>query len=179
MPKDRQIIPSYQKVYQDLKGRIRYQRSYTYLSCLFFLFMQYSVPVVSGLFTALFGSGMMEAPQGLVVIMGIVVTGLGALNSVVKPAESYDWAVLYSNKFEEFENDFNLGLAELNAQEETDIQDFINYLKAKNHELAALIDQSNARRVAILRTGEEREQIDENNPAVREQLPATEEESTS
>ncbi len=83
--------------------------------------------------------------------MGIIITALGTLNSVVKPAESYDWAAYFSNRFEEFDNELNLEMTEIETLGNADIKKFLDCLRQKNRELAELINQSNKKQVALFR----------------------------
>jgi hypothetical protein len=152
MKKNQESIPDYKSIYRDMKRTIRYHRNYTYRSCLFFLAMQYSIPVISGVATALIGSGFLGKPsEQQVIVLGIIITALGTLNSVVKPAESYDWAAYFSNRFEEFDNELNLEMTEIETLGNADIKKFLDCLRQKNRELAELINQSNKKQVALFR----------------------------
>ena len=114
MANNQLVSGGYSQIYRDLKRTIHYHRNDTYWSCVFFLCMQYSIPVLSAFLTAFIGTKILPdnivilniiiLPSDiLVLIMAITLTMLGALNSILKPAESYEWAASFSNKFEEFE----------------------------------------------------------------------------
>ncbi|HEY9863761.1 MAG TPA: hypothetical protein V6D21_06230 [Candidatus Obscuribacterales bacterium] len=156
-----QLVSSYSQIYRDLKRTIHYHRNDTYWSCVFFLGMQYSIPVLSALLTTVIAAeGLPEnilntklPNDALVLIMSIILTVLGTLNSVLKPADSYEWAASFSNKFEEFENELNLSIIELGTRSDVTEFDYIQLLRKTNHNLAKLIDERNLRQVALLGAG--------------------------
>lgn len=158
-----QLVSSYSQIYRDLKRTIHYHRNDTYWSCVFFLTMQYSIPVLSALLTGLIGIKLPEnivifneitlPSDTLVLTMAIILTMLGTLNSILKPAESYEWAANFSNKFEEFENELNLAMVELGTRSDVTEFDYIQLLRKTNHNLAKLIDERNQRQVALFRVG--------------------------
>lgn len=135
---------NYFQKYNDLKNALKHKRVILYVNCLFFASMQYAIPVASGIFTALVGSGLIGEPSSESVILGgIIITILGTVNSVISPTESYAWAAYFLNKFVEFENQLDLSMIELQKTAEGDELKFIDCLKDKNKELAQLIHQSN------------------------------------
>ena len=144
MSKNTLINLNFPKKYNDLKDDIKHKRVVLYVNCLFFASMQYAIPVTSGIFTAVVGSGLIGEPSSQSVILGgIIITVLGTVNSVISPAESYAWAAYFLNRFVEFENQLDLEMIELQKTAEGDELKFINSLKEKNKELAQLIHQSN------------------------------------
>lgn len=144
MSKNPLINLNYSRKYNDLKDDIRHKRVVLYLNCLFFASMQYAIPVASGIFTAIVGSGLIGEPSSESVILGgIIITILGTVNSVISPTESYAWAAYFLNRFVEFENQLDLEMIELHRTAEGDELKFIDCLKVKNKELAQLIHQSN------------------------------------
>ena len=158
-----QLVSSYSQIYQDLKKTIHYHRDNTFQSCVFFWVMQYSIPILSALLTAFIGIKLPEnivifdkitLPNSdtLILVMAIILTMLGTLNSVLKPAESYEWAASFSNKFEEFENELNLSMVELGTRSDVTESDYIQLLRKTNHNLAKLIDERNLGEVALFRT---------------------------
>lgn len=160
MANNQLVSGGYSQIYRDLKRTIHYHRNDTYWSCVFFLCMQYSIPVLSAFLTAFIGTKILPdnivilniiiLPSDiLVLIMAITLTMLGALNSILKPAESYEWAASFSNKFEEFENELNLSMVELGTRSDVTEFDYIQLLRTTNHNLAKLIDERNQRQVAL------------------------------
>jgi hypothetical protein len=93
-----------------------------------------------------------EKKAKIILTMSIILTVVGTLNSNLKPAESAEWAGKYSNKFEEFENDFNLSMIELGTRSDVTEADYIQLLRKTNHNLAKLIDERNLGEVALFRT---------------------------
>lgn len=93
-----------------------------------------------------------EKKAKIILTMSIILTVVGTLNSNLKPAESAEWAGKYSNKFEEFENDFNLSMIELGTRSDVTESDYIQLLRKTNHNLAKLIDERNLGEVALFRT---------------------------
>lgn len=161
MPNNQLVLGGYSQIYRDLKKTIHHHRNYSYLNCVFFLGMQYSIPVLSALLTTVIAvEGLPEnilntklPNDTLVLIMSIILTMLGTLNSVLKPAESYEWAASFSNKFEEFENELNLSIVELGTRSDVTEFDYIQLLRKTNHNLAKLIDERNLGQVALLGAG--------------------------
>jgi len=161
MSNNQLVSGGYSQIYRDLKKTIHYHRKDTYWSCVFFWVMQYSIPVLSALLTTVIAAeGLPEnilniklPNDDLVLIMSIILTVLGTLNSVLKPAESYEWAANFSNKFEEFENELNLSMVELGTRSDVKESDYIQLLRTTNHNLAKLIDERNQRQVALFGTG--------------------------
>jgi len=158
-----QLVSGYSQIYRDLKRTIHYHRNDTYWSCIFFLCMQYSIPVLSAFLTAFIGTKILPdnivilniitlPSDTLVLIMAITLTMLGTLNSILKPAESYEWAASFSNKFEEFENELNLSIIELGTRSDVTESEYIQLLRKTNHNLAKLIDERNLGEVALFRT---------------------------
>jgi hypothetical protein len=93
-----------------------------------------------------------EKKARIILTMSIILTVVGTLNSNLKPAESAEWAGKYSNKFEEFDNDFNLSMIELGTRSDVTESDYIQLLRKTNHNLAKLIDERNLGEVALFRT---------------------------
>jgi hypothetical protein len=93
-----------------------------------------------------------EKKARIILTMSIILTVVGTLNSNLKPAESAEWAGKYSNKFEEFDNDFNLSMIELGTRSDVTEADYIQLLRKTNHNLAKLIDERNLGEVALFRT---------------------------
>jgi hypothetical protein len=112
--------------------------------------MQYSIPILSAFLTAVIGTKMF--PENVILSMGILLTVLGTFNSILKPAEGYEWTASFSNKFEEFENDLNLSMVELGARSETKESDYIQLLRTANHNLAKLIDERNKRQIDFFKS---------------------------
>ena len=87
----------------------------------------------------------------IILTMSILLTVVGSLNSSLKPAESAEWAGKYSNKFEEFENDFNLSMIEIRTKSDATDADYIQLLKTVNHDLAKLIHERNQKQTSIFK----------------------------
>ena len=87
----------------------------------------------------------------IILTMSILLTVVGSLNSSLKPAESAEWAGKYSNKFEEFENDFNLSMIEIRGRRDATDADYIQLLKTVNHDLAKLIHERNQKQTSIFK----------------------------
>ncbi|MFM6209353.1 MAG: hypothetical protein ACKPEN_04130 [Planktothrix sp.] len=87
----------------------------------------------------------------IILTMSIILTVVGSLNSSLKPAESAEWAGKYSNKFEEFENDFNLSMIEIRTKSDATDADYIQLLKTVNHDLAKLIHERNQKQTSIFK----------------------------
>ena len=170
--------PPYTQAYQKIKSRCQFQQNFSTFLLVVFFTLQYSVPiflVVLGSIAssreqlALFFSSEAVSRQTdtttsaseaktssaseavvsrIIYLVGLITILLGVINNIVRPAESYDTAARYNNKFYRFEQNFELGyLAILSFSDKLDNKDtdkiIISFLIAKNEELCQLIEEYN------------------------------------
>ena len=83
----------------------------------------------------------------IIFILGIITILLGVINNIIRPAESYDKAVEYNNKFIKFSLDLDLAIIENGgipqSSEAKNFNCIVKLLFEKNQELARLINEYN------------------------------------
>lgn len=84
----------------------------------------------------------------IIYLVGLITILLGVINNIVRPAESYDTAARYNNKFYRFEQNFDLELLAISSfSDKVNNKDtakiIINFLITKNDELCQLIQEYN------------------------------------
>jgi hypothetical protein len=174
-------------VYQKIKSRCRSQQNFSWCLLIIFFILQYSVPIFLVVLGSLTTSRdqlayLIKKPPNsnmskqereeaskiakeeadiligkAIFILGIVTIFLGVINSIIKPAESYDRASEFNNKFHKFEQDLDLNtLEEIDKPEEEKIkyQKIIKILSLKNQELFQLINDYNISRSLQDRSGD-------------------------
>jgi hypothetical protein len=170
--------PPYTQAYQKIKSRCQFQKNFSFFLLVVFFTLQYSVPiflVVLGSIAssreqlALFfspepvsrqtdttttaseaktSSASEAVVSRIIYLVGLITILLGVINNIVRPAESYDTAARYNNKFYRFEQNFDLGLLAISSfsdklnNKDTD-KIIISFLIAKNEELCQLIEEYN------------------------------------
>ncbi|MBD0390269.1 MAG: hypothetical protein ICV54_28170, partial [Nostoc sp. C3-bin3] len=166
--------PEYLRAYKGIRRRCQFQRIFSSFLLSIFFGLQYSVPiflVVLGSVSssreqlATFFLAEAEGASGpnkinpnpettvsqIIYLIGLFTILLGVINTIVRPAESYDTAARYNNKFYQFEQNLLLEFLmktntsnKLNGQNEA--EDIFSFFIDKNNDLHSLIEEFNEAR---------------------------------
>lgn len=176
--KEQKYIQSYHKI----KKRCQFQKDFAWSLLIIFFTLQYSVPIFLVVLGSIAGSReqlimffsshteiTLESDRKsseaeaivsrIIYLTGLITILLGIINNIVRPAESYDTAARYHNKFSAFEQNFELEFLAVSSSPEILSEDIdslarvIKFLIFKNNELCALIEEYNdARSLYSLKT---------------------------